>query len=309
MVRLHTLAAAAVLTLLAGTSGAADRPEDNLFLQENGARVAGFSSEFGSGWEAANLTPSRSDFDAAGQPVRAFIWSSASMAPFPHWITIRLARPTWITTLVFDNFLAEEPDHPGISAREVEVWAGADERSLARHAAFQLERNKPDQVVRLEPVQVSVVKLVVKSNYGHPWYTELGATQALDDGSRPQTLDAALSQKGAVDLYGLLFDFGSARLRPESQPTLREIIAWSQAHPASRLVVEGHTDAVGSDSTNQTLSAARAEAVVAALRRLGGRPAAFRPVGYGETRPVADNATDLGRARNRRVTLRLDEGV
>ncbi|WP_293452806.1 hypothetical protein [Phenylobacterium sp.] len=178
-------AAAALAFLFAGAARAAEAPEDNLFLQENGARVSGFSSEFGSGWEASNLTPSRSDYDEAGAPVRALIWSSASMAPFPHWAVIRFDRPTWITTLVFDNHLDEEPDHPGISAREIEVWAGPGETTLTRRASFELERNKAGQVVRIEPVEAGAVKLVVKSNYGHPWYTELGATRAYDDGSRP----------------------------------------------------------------------------------------------------------------------------
>lgn len=301
------LAALALAALvLAHPALGAEKPEDNLFLQENGARVAAFSSEFGSGWEASNLTPSRADFDGAGAPVRQFIWSSASMAPFPHWVTIRLDRPTWITTLVFDNFLAEEPDHPGISAREIEVWTGPDEASLTRRAAFELERNKAGQIVRIDPVEARAVKLVVKSNYGHPWYTELGATRAFDDGSRPQALDRVLADKGAVDLYGVYFDFGSARLRAESAPTLKEVAAWAKAHPGIGLVIEGHTDSVGADEANRTLSATRAEAVTRELKRLG-VTTPLRAVGYGETRPVADNGSDEGRARNRRVTLRLEE--
>ena len=300
-------AALAALTLIAaGPARAVDKPEDNLFLQENGARILAFSSEFGSGWEASNLTPSRADFDDAGAPVRPFIWSSASMAPFPHWITIRLDRPTWITTLVFDNFLAEEPDHPGISAREIEVWAGADDGALTKRAGFELERNKAGQIVRIEPVEANVVKLVITSNYGHPWYTELGATRALDDGSRPRTLETTLANDGAIDLYGVYFDFGSARLRDESAPTLQDVVAWTKAHPDARLVIEGHTDSVGADATNQTLSTARADSIIRELQRLGVPAAAVRAVGYGETRPVADNATDEGRARNRRVTLRVE---
>lgn len=304
-IRARALAFAA-FALLAAPALAAERPEDNLFLQENGARVAGYSSEFGSGWEASNLTPSRADFDEAGEPVRAFIWSSASMAPFPHWVTIRLDEPTWITTLVFDNHLDDEPDHPGISAREVEVWAGANERELTRRASFQLERNQSGQIVRIAPVQAGAVKLVVKSNYGHPWYTELGATRALDDGTRPRSLDDALASDRAVDLDGVYFDFGSARLRPESAATLREVMAWRAAHPDVRLVIEGHTDSTGEEAANGALSTARAKAVVAELVRLGASPARMRAVGYGEARPVADNASETGRARNRRVTLRLE---
>lgn len=306
-IRARALASAALVLLLAAAPAAAvERPEDNLFLQENGAHVSGFSSEFGSGWEASNVTPSRSDYDEAGAPVRAFIWSSASMAPFPHWVSIRFERPTWITTLVFDNHLDDEPDHPGISAREIEVWAGPSEAELVRRASFELERNKAGQLVRIAPVEAGVVKLVVKSNYGHPWYTELGATRALDDGSRPQALEQILADKGAIDLYGVYFDFGSAQLRPESAEALGEVAAWRKAHPDVRIAIEGHTDAAGAEAANQALSVARAQAVTAELARHGAPAGRMRAVGYGETRPVADNATDEGRARNRRVTLRIE---
>lgn len=305
MPRKYLLLVALAALPLSRAALAGERPEDNLFLRENGAHLAGFSSEFGSGWEAANLTPSRSDFDDAGAPVRSFIWSSASMAPFPHWVTIRLDRPTWITTLAFDNFLVEEPDHPGISAREIEVWIGPDEAALTKRAAFELERNKSGQIVRLEPVKAGAVKLVIRSNYGHPWYTELGATEAFDDGSRPQTLEQALADQGAADLYGVLFDFGSARLRAESEPTLQAIANWAKAHPAAHLTIEGHTDALGAEQANQALSTSRAQAVAKALQSLG-VATPLKAVGFGASRPVADNATDEGRARNRRVTLRLE---
>jgi outer membrane protein OmpA-like peptidoglycan-associated protein len=73
--------------------------------------------------------------------------------------------------------------------------------------------------------------------------------------------------------------------------------------PTLALIVEGHTDDVGAVDANKKHSQARAEAVVAALVEKGSQRARLEPVGYGEERPAADNKTEEGRAKNRRVTL------
>lgn len=277
----------------------------NLFLSDHGTRVVAFSSEYGSGWEAANLTPSHADLQPENAIVRPLVWSSAPDAPFPHWLLFDFGQRRWITHLVFDNFLADEADHPGISAKDIEVWVGDDAAAMTRVASFTLVRNQADQAVRIEPVQTRLVKLVVASNYGHPWYTELGASRAFDDGSRPGGLAQALDAEGSVELYGLYFDFGSARLREESTPVLDEITRYALSHPGVTLVLEGHTDAIGDDEANLALSRDRAEAVRQALVARGVAAGSLRSDGFGETRPVAGNETIQGRATNRRVTLRV----
>ena len=109
-----------------------------------------------------------------------------------------------------------------------------------------------------------------------------------------------------VVLPGLYFDFGSAVLRPESTGQLPAIVEAIRAAPAGPLRIEGHTDAVGADAANLSLSKARAEAVRNALvaldATLGSR---LSSQGHGETRPQGDNATLEGRALNRRVELVL----
>ena len=284
----------------------AGRAPENLFLSDNGVRVVGFSSEYGSGWEAANLVPSRADLDPANAIIRPLIWSSAPDAPFPHWILFEFSDRQWVTHLVFDNYLEEEADHPGISSKDIEIWLGEDPSDLRRAASFTLARNQRDQAVRVEPVETRFVKIVIASNYGHPWYTELNALQAFDDGSRPQDIATRLQAEGAVDLYGIYFDFGSANLRAESNPVLDQIAAFAVANPGQRLVIEGHTDSIGSAEANLVLSQARADAVRAALTRQGVSAGLLTSKGYGADRPVASNATTAGRASNRRVSLRLE---
>lgn len=275
----------------------------NWLTRRAGARLAGFSSEFGAGWVADNLVPADDQLRPDGRPLADLVWSSAANAPFPHWVLIDLGASRWLTQFVFGNALSDEADHPGISARALELWVGDTAAGVRKVAAFELARNQDGQAVAIEPVQARFVRLVVRSNWGHPWYTELGATTAIDDGRRPGGVAAPLRAAGRVDLYGLYFDFGSDRLRTESDPVLAQVVALLREEPAWRLVVEGHTDAVGGEAANRELSQRRAQAVVAALVARGVAPGRLRAEGHGASRPVADNGSDAGRARNRRVSL------
>ncbi|HJR54677.1 MAG TPA: OmpA family protein [Gemmatimonadota bacterium] len=114
----------------------------------------------------------------------------------------------------------------------------------------------------------------------------------------------ALAAEGRVATQGILFDIGSDRIRPESTPTLEKIGTMLAERPDLRLVIEGHTDSLGDDAMNQTLSERRAAAIKAYLLEAHGiDPARLETAGYGETRPVADNGTPEGRQQNRRVEL------
>lgn len=116
-------------------------------------------------------------------------------------------------------------------------------------------------------------------------------------------LAAEIGKSGRVAVYGISFDTGKATLRPDSDAVLGEIAKLMKANAAWKLSVEGHTDNVGAKAANQTLSEQRAAAVVAWLVAHGVDKARLTSKGFGDTRPVADNATDDGRARNRRVEL------
>jgi outer membrane protein OmpA-like peptidoglycan-associated protein len=113
-----------------------------------------------------------------------------------------------------------------------------------------------------------------------------------------------LERDGRVATQGILFATGSARIRPESTPTLNEIGTMLRAHPELRIAIEGHTDSDGEDAFNQDLSEQRAAAVKAYLveqyRVADGR---LETAGFGETKPVADNTSPEGKQQNRRVEL------
>ncbi len=109
---------------------------------------------------------------------------------------------------------------------------------------------------------------------------------------------------GKVVTQGILFASGSDVIQPESTPTLKEIGTMLKDHAELRLSIEGHTDNVGEDAGNQTLSDKRAASVKAYLiEKYGVDGARLETKGFGETKPVASNDTPEGRQNNRRVEL------
>lgn len=120
---------------------------------------------------------------------------------------------------------------------------------------------------------------------------------------RDDALAAKLAATGKAEVYGIYFDVDSAVIKPESEAALKEILALLQAQPALKLTVAGHTDAANTDAYNLKLSQQRAEAVVAWLVRHGVDAGRLAAKGFGESQPIADNATAAGRALNRRVEV------
>ena len=105
-----------------------------------------------------------------------------------------------------------------------------------------------------------------------------------------------------ITLEGIEFEFGKAIIKKESSPTLDRAAAILTNHPEIEVEIQGHTDSIGTAEANLKLSQARAEAVRDYLIDIHMiEPVRLIPIGYGEKQPVADNATEAGRAKNRRV--------
>lgn len=116
------------------------------------------------------------------------------------------------------------------------------------------------------------------------------------------TMKKALDANGRVALY-INFDTDKATLRPDAQPVIAEINKLLVADSALKLSIEGHTDGTGAADLNRQLSTARARSVLGALVGLGIDPARLTSKGYGPDQPIASNADEAGRAKNRRVEL------
>jgi len=162
-------------------------------------------------------------------------------------------------------------------------------------AAIMVSRNGQETWVQVDPA----------ANVGsYTLYIVEKQAMVQEIKANADALQNGLAQAGHVEVPGILFDFGKSDVKPESESALQEITKLLQANATLKLWVVGHTDSVGAVDANLKLSGARAAAVAAYLtQKMGVAPQRLASFGAGSYAPVASNATEDGRARNRRVEL------
>ena len=106
-----------------------------------------------------------------------------------------------------------------------------------------------------------------------------------------------------ISFHSVHFEFDKSNLKPESKAELDRAVKIMQDNPERSLELQGSTDSVGTDAYNMALGERRAKAVFDYLKSKGINPNRLKTVSFGESKPVASNATDAGRAQNRRVDL------
>lgn len=118
-----------------------------------------------------------------------------------------------------------------------------------------------------------------------------------------EALNKGIAETGKVAVYGIYFDTAQSAIKPESKPTLDEIVKLLKRNAKLKLFVVGHTDMAGSVESNMRLSSDRAAAVVKTLVENGIPAARLQSMGVGPYCPVENNRTEEGKAKNRRVEL------
>jgi OmpA-OmpF porin, OOP family len=148
----------------------------------------------------------------------------------------------------------------------------------------------------------SVIRLFVKGSEEDNMAVYISSIRVAE--SETDVLYDALNAKGRWTTHGILFATGKADLQPESRAVLKEIAATMKQHGDLKILIEGHTDNVGSAASNLTLSDARAAAVKAALvADFGIAGDRMATKGLGDTKPSVPNTSAAGRAQNRRVEI------
>ncbi len=276
---------------------------DNLFDYKKGARVVAYSSNYGGGWDVEYVLENNPLETQDSLPA----WCTEQYAPFPHFVTIELSKVEWFDIIDFNNNIPDESGGwEGISAKDIEVLVSttSKEQGFTKVVNFRLESNKSHQIVKINPIQAKWIKFVILSNYGHEEYTEFGQIGAYDDKQRKSSFNEEIEKNGYVDLYGLYFDFGSDKITPESLSAIEQIVDYLKKHPTIKVQIEGHTDNIGSDNSNKILSEKRAIAVKNEIVKKGINAERLSTKGFGSKEPISSNNTDVGRAQNRRVTIR-----
>ncbi len=173
--------------------------------------------------------------------------------------------------------------------------------------------------IELGKIQSSVTdgsfefKVPIGANYAYYFtkqgYSGVSDNALLKDKKKELTLtkDVILKKPwdGSITVNNIFFEFNKSDLRPESFTELERLAELLKEYPETKVEISGHTDNIGDDSYNQKLSQDRAGSVVNYLIRKGIKNENLIAKGYGKTKPVADNSTGEGRAKNRRVEFKF----
>jgi outer membrane protein OmpA-like peptidoglycan-associated protein len=188
---------------------------------------------------------------------------------------------------------------------------GATPASIAAQAAVDLKAAKFDITYRFAEVESSVTArkddfwITVEAASRYYTLTEMATILPdFDDVNDADSIAEMLDRFGHVPLYEVQFGASHADLSPSSARILREVAAMLKDHPLWRIRVDGHTDNIGPKPANLALSLRRAEVVTSFLTANGVKRTRFDPPqGLGDAHPYADNATEAGRTKNRRIEI------
>lgn len=209
-----------------------------------------------------------------------------------------LINPKNIPTAQIDGLVVDAQTKEPIEKALIKI-SGADEIQTETDGTFHATKVPAGMVV------VKASKGGYKNNDAVETLTQ-GKTGEVKIELEPETdnsLQEQLEEEGRVELYGIYFDTDKAVLRQESEKTLQKVLTLIEHNPKLKLEIGGHTDSQGDEAYNLNLSEKRALAVLNWLKENKANTSLLSSKGYGETKPVANNNIETGRALNRRVEL------
>ena len=212
------------------------------------------------------------------------------------------------------NFSALQTNPESTKVAALETKDASEWLDKAQKAYLDKEdESKVDQLAYLTNQRVEVAKQTIALRTAENQLKNSAAAraqallEARDAQIRQlQSLNAKQTERGTLVTFGdVLFDFDRADLKSNSRDSITTLANYLIKNPDRKVIVEGYTDSKGSASYNQGLSERRANAVKNALVHAGVDPSRIVAQGYGKEYPVASNATNSGRAQNRRVEVTI----
>lgn len=201
------------------------------------------------------------------------------------------------------------------------IWFEKDASSTRKVSGLQILTNHANAIKKIGGQVLEGANNVFKASYqgaeiwfqlspsgSSPdegaWYILSIEVEAMKQEIMAKDIGAAMMSDGKIALYGILFDFGKASVKPESAKAIEEVGSYLKNNPTVSIYIVGHTDNVGEYQLNLKLSKSRAETIKNELvTKYGIEAARLTPEGVGQLSPVAANDTEKGRELNRRVEI------
>jgi outer membrane protein OmpA-like peptidoglycan-associated protein len=233
------------------------------------------------------------------------VWRTDPKSASPHWIIIELPEPGEITTLMFNTaFLQTQGACPWHVI--IEFSTEGPTIGYKRVSREIIREGLEEQIVSIETNVARWVRITVNDTWGKAGVMEMGRVYAYND-VEINMIEMQLMNERRLDLKSLTFESDSEVILPASYPRLEMIAQVLARHPEWKVVVEGHTDSDGSYRYNMVLSQKRADAVRQVLVDSGVQAANVASKGFGFTQRVANEQTEEGKSRNRRVTIVIQD--
>jgi outer membrane protein OmpA-like peptidoglycan-associated protein len=134
------------------------------------------------------------------------------------------------------------------------------------------------------------------------FYLDILQKEAMKQDIEAKAMFKEIEEKGFISLY-INFETGKSAIKPESEKIINEIATLLKENPNLKVSIEGHTDNTGTAAGNKTLSESRAKAVLKGVTAKGIDASQMSAKGWGQEKPVADNNSEEGKAKNRRVEI------
>ncbi|GEM_PF-5185993 len=257
----------------------------------------------------ARTSPATGDFQIANVPVVAAPYQMLVEAAgfLAKTSTVQVTRQNVKTPAVKNLTLDPVPVKPGTVAGSV-----LDYKTGAPLAARLVLNGPKTQTIAVDAKGLFALSLdpgkydILAKADG---YHDKTAAFTIKDGEAQKLSIGLIKKKEVFAFENITFDVGKATIRLESEPVLSQLLKVLQDNPEINVEIAGHTDKVGSPKNNLVLSQARAAAVVKWLMDKGVRNDRMVSRGYGDSKPVADNKTKAGRAKNRRIEIAVLESV
>ncbi len=213
-----------------------------------------------------------------------------------------------VTDLVHDQILAEYHSNSETGEFQIPLPAGKNYgiTATAPHYAFFSNNYSVSDSAQYKEIHYDIALIRIDSEILATNTTPPNKNSSDTSGrNKINTATGNTADTMVIALNNIFFDFNKVALREESITELRHMIKFMQEYPKLRVEISGHTDSVGTDEANRKLSQGRAESVREYLVSHGVSTARITAKGYGASKPVAPNATEEGRQRNRRTEFRI----